>query len=94
MNSESLPFSVGVWPNGKPEKADIDADYLKEKEFTTEDDDSFHKELEPGKILVYVLSRYEIAVKKEDADPVVIAEGSPSTHYLEGLYKSITGNNL
>jgi hypothetical protein len=36
--SESTPFSIGVWPDGKPEKSHIDAEYLIEKEFTAIDE--------------------------------------------------------
>lgn len=92
--SEDNSFSIGVFPDGKPEKFDIDAEWLKEKEFSTEDELLFSKEIEPGKVLLYNLSTYEILVKKGDAEPIVIAECSPSVHYLVGIWKTLTGQTL
>lgn len=92
--SDENSFSIGVFPEGMSEKSDIDADWLKEKEFSTDDEILFRKQIEPGKALLYNLSTYEILVKKGDADPIVIAECSPSVHYLVGLWKTLTGQNL
>ena len=92
--NEDNSFSVGVFPEGKPEKTHVDAEYLTEKGFETEDNIRFSKELEPGKLLIYDLSSCDILVKKGDDEPILIAGYSPAIHYIEGLYKTLAGVNL
>lgn len=92
--SESAPFSIGVLPDGQPEKAHVDAEYLVAKEFAAIDETRFSKEIEPGKVLIYDLATLAILIQKGDSQPIVVAEHSPGTNYLESIWKNLTGSNL
>lgn len=92
--SDEQSFSIGIFPGGKPEQADIDAAWLTDREFKSEDGVLFSKEVDTGKTLIYDLSSYSIMVKNGDSDPVVVADSSPSVHYLAGLWKTLTGETL
>lgn len=94
MNSESQPFSVGVFPNGQPEKHDIDAEYLKDKGFESADDNLYSKEIHPGKSLLYNLSTAEILVKNGDNEQVMVAENERVIATLAHLYSTVAGHSL
>lgn len=91
--SESAPFGIGYQEPGTFLKEDIDAEYLTGKGFTSTDEDFYSKEIEPGRVL-HTRSKQTISVTKGGVEPVLIAEGSPSVHFLEGLWKTMTGSNL
>lgn len=94
MNSESQPFSVGVFPNGTPEQHTIDAEYLKSVGFESADENVYSKEIHPGKALLYNLVTGEISVKNGDNDPVVIIENERIVSTLAHLYSTVAGRSL
>lgn len=94
MNSESKPFSVGVFPNGTPEKHDIDADYLKEVGFESSDDNLYSIEVHPGKHLLYNIATGEILVKNGDSEPVMVADNERSVATLAHLFSTVAGRSL
>lgn len=94
MNSESTPFSVGVFPNGTPAKETIDGEFLKDSGFESADENIYSKEVHPGKSLLYNLATGEILVKNGDNEPVMVAENEHSVSTLAHLYSTVAGRSL
>ena len=92
--SESQPFFIGATPIPADQNTHLTAEYLSDHGFTSDDGDVFSREISPGKSLVVILSRAEIAVKNGEDSPIVIAENSPGVSFLEALLKTLTGQNL
>ena len=90
--SESAPFSVG-FQAGKSEQSTIDADYLLAHGFDMVETGGFSRRIDDTRILFYSISDSTFHVKKGDNPLIDIAQGN-STDFLEGLWKSMTGENL